>query len=262
MKNKDVFTISVKNFLHKLCIFYIVSLLNCPLVFAQPETCTFSDYEIEGVEVGQIGDRKIYTLFTEHPFNEDKEVLEILESHAPTDAVAPLNQIIEKYQAIIESEQSDAEKIIELAESGQIDWIGIEAGNRYTSYTDVTDNHLNDRDFLQYSLNYLDDRDAIGMRFNHLPGWDASKTDQLLFLLHPARTIVRANYPEVFRRIRVYPLEDRNLIIETMTQLNSFFYWDELVRKDIYVTPYQHSQIISFINDHISPPRLISRKCI
>ncbi len=251
--------INSKKFLSALFISYIVSLLGYPLAFAQMEACAFSDYEIEGVEVGQIGDRQIYTLFTEHPFTEDREVHEILESHEPEDAVAPLNQIIEKYQAIIESEQSDAEKILELAKSGKIDWIGIEAGNRYTSYTNATDNHLNDRDFLQYSLNYLDNLDSIGMRFNHLPDWDASKTDQLLFLLHPARAIVRANHPGVFRRVRLYPLEDRNLIIETITQLNSFFYWKELVKKDVHVTPYQHSQIISFINDHISPPRSISR---
>ena len=99
---------SSMKFLHGLCIFYIVSLFCCPSVFAQSKACTFFDSKIEGVEVGQMSDRKIYTLFTTHLGNEDNEIMENIFSHEPEDAVGLLNQLIEKYQATIVSEQSDA----------------------------------------------------------------------------------------------------------------------------------------------------------
>ena len=262
MKNKDVFTISVKNFLHKLCIFYIVGLSNCPSVFAQPETCIFSDYEIEGVEIGQIGDRQIYTLFTSHLTNEDDEYFDLVKSRNLEDVVGPLNQLIDKHQEIIQSEQADAQKTLELLESGKIDWIGIEARNKYTSYSDMTDNnYLNDQALLPMASRYSRHRNITNRLLNHLPEWNANKTDQLLSLIYHAYTIVRANHPEIFRRVRVYPLEDKDQEDnESTSQLDNFLYWAGVLEKDTHITPFQHSRIVLFINNHFLPkPRLISR---
>ena len=87
---------NLMKFLYGLCIFYMVNLLSCPLVLAQPEACTFSDSEIEGVEVGQIGDRKIYTLFTAHVSGETNEVMRLVNILTPIEAVAPLIGLIQK----------------------------------------------------------------------------------------------------------------------------------------------------------------------
>ena len=250
---------SSKIFLCELFIFCAVGLLSYQSVFAKTETCGFSDSEIEGVEVGQIGDRQIYTLFTPHPNNgNDEKIHRILNSHKPMDAVTLLNQLIEQYQSIIESEQSDAQKIIELAESGKINWIGIESTNRYASYANVTDNSLNDRDFSRTASNYLQYQDVVSRNFNHLPGWNADKTAQLLFLIFPAYIIVHINHPEIFHKMRVYPLEDRNLRHEASDQHDDRDYRHELLLNDSRLTDYQYSEIIFFVvNEYLIPRPLL-----
>ncbi len=254
---------SVMKFLYAICIFYTIGLLNSSLVFAQPEACSFSNYEIEGIEIGQISGRQIYTLFTSHLTNEDNEYFEIMKSHRfSEDAVGTLNQLINKHQETIQSEQADAQKILELLKSGQIDWIGIEALNSYTSYSNMTDNnYLNDQNLLQIDSLYSRHRSALTRRFNHLPEWNANKTDQLLSLIYHASTIVRVNHPEIFRRVRVYPLEDKDQEDnESTSHLDNLLYWAGVLERDTHITPFQHSGIALFITNHFSPkPRLISR---
>ncbi len=239
----------LKKFLYASCIFYIVAgLFNLQLVFAYTKYCSFSNLEIEGVEVALIGDRKIYTLFTGHLLAEHIEPLNIIGSHGPEEAIPLFNQLLEEYQEIIASEQSDAQKIIELAQSEKIDWIGIEDYNRYASYADrdVNDNYLNDQYLLQKTVRYLSFRDFISP-LNHLPGWNSNKTTQLLFLIFPAQAIIRANHPEVFRRVKTYPLENQSLKTETMSRANNVFYWDRFILEDTRITSYEYSQVWSFI---------------
>ena len=70
----------------KLLIFCIIVLSNHSLIFAQVEECTFSDSDIEGVEVGQMGDRQIYTLFTAHLHDEPGIIRSIVDDFEPTEA--------------------------------------------------------------------------------------------------------------------------------------------------------------------------------
>lgn len=224
----------------------MISLFGCQLGYAQAESCVFYNSEVEGVEVGQIGNRQIYTLFTFHLSGQRNEVLAIINSHEPADAVAPLNQLLEKYQDTIESEQSDLRKIKELAESGKIDWIGIEDARTGTSYLDdATDAYL----MMLYTLDIF---------LNPLPKWDPRKTAQLLSLSFHAFIIAQAVYPEV-QRIRIHPLEDENLKIESAARINDSDYWERLIREDTRVTFRQYSEVMSFVRDAILPrPRLIS----
>ena len=239
----------LKKFLYASCIFYIIAgLFNLQLVFAYTKYCSFSNSEIEGVEVALIGDRKIYTLFTRHLLAEHIEPLNIIGSHGPEEAIPLFNQLLEEYQETIISEQSDAQKIIKLAQSEKIDWIGIEDYNRYASYADrdVTDNYLNDQYLLQKTVRYLSFRDFISP-LSHLPDWNSNKTTQLLFLIFPAQAIARLSHPELFRSVRIYPLENQNLKTETKRRSNNVFYWDRLILEDTRITFYEYSQVWSYI---------------
>ena len=236
-----------KKFLYMLVIFCIVHVLNCPLLLAQPEVCTFSVSGIEGVEVGQIGNRQIYTLFTPVLMDEAKEIFSIDNSYnSLLDAVGPLNQLIDWHQPIIKSEQSDAEKIIELAESGRIDWVGIEYPRTETTYVD------NIRE------GYLLYRNRINTELNPSSEWDSSKTDQLLALVFEAYTIVNANKTKFFRNVEIYPLE-----IDTVNEQHNLFgyfnYWEGLIEEDPFVTEGQHLGVTSFIEETMRfGPRLIT----
>ena len=230
---------SSMKFLHGACIFYMVSLLSCSSVFAYTKYCSFSELfsnsVLEGVEVGQIGDRKIYTLFTDHLTNESNMVYTILRTHTPVESVGPLNQLIERYQERIASEQSDLQKIIELARSGKIDWIGVELDRTNTSYPE------------NRTKAYLDYLGTLSLFLNSLHGWHPSKTDQLLSLMYPAVIIARAVRSNTFRNIRIHPLEDSYLKIESVDRRRDVHYWEELVKKDPRVTFDQYLAITSLI---------------
>ena len=233
-----------KKFLYGFCIFYLMSLLGYQSVLAQTRACHFSDSDIEGVEVGQIGDRQIYTLFTVHLSREANRVFAIMDRYRPVDAITALNQLIEMNQEIIASEQSDVQKVTQLAESGKIDWIGVETFETNTSGS---------------SFAYLEGRARLGRVLNHLRGWDSSKTDQLLLLLFDADIIAYATHPEVFRGIRKYPLEDEVLATETLDLFRDSAYWEGVIERDNYITESQRLEINSFIRGIIiSEPRLIT----
>ena len=212
----------------------MASLLNYQSVFAQTETCRFSDSEIEGVEVGQIGDRKIYILSTTHLSREANRVFAIMNRYRPVDAVTSLNQLIEMEQERIASERSDVQKITELAEFGQVDWIGIED---YRTNTHGA------------AFAYLDSRAKLNKALNHLSGWDSSKTDQLLFLLFDADIIAYANHPEAFREIRGYPLEDEVLVTEVFDLLRDSTYWEGVITRNNHITENQYSEMSSFMRE-------------
>ena len=157
-----------------------------------------------------------------------------------------LSRLIDRNQATIISEQSDAQKITKLVELDRIDWIGIEHPKTDTTYVDIAN------DLYFNSLDYFTSWEQL---FN----WDSIKTNQLLFLIYEAFVIARANHPEVFHEIEIYPLEDRDLMIILNNYTDEVNYWDGFVYADPYVTSDQRSEIFSFINTTIIPiPRLIT----
>ena len=237
---------SSKKFLTELLTFYIMSLLSCSLVFAQPE-CTFFNSDIEGVEVGQIGDRKIYTLFTRHLSGQDNEISAIINSYTLIDAVAPLSEFLKDHREIIESERSDVQKITELIASGKIDWIGVEYYKTGAVDIDEMVDH------------YSEAQSEIDKEWNHLQEWDSSKTDQLLSLSYNTFVIVRGNHPEIFQRVRIYPLEDESLSMRGLNRLDTYLYLVDVLKEDIRVTPDQYSRVLSFIDETVTAnPQLIS----
>ena len=239
---------SSKQFLYGLCIFYMVNLLVCPSVLAQTEVCTFSDSEIEGVEVGQIGDRQIYTLFTAHLLNQSSEAMRIVDTQTSVESVVSLIGLIQKYQERITSEQFDAQRITRLAELGKIDWIGIEHSKADTTYVD------------DQIGNYLYDRDIFNMVYGSLigSGWDVNKTDQLLFLLHPAEIIARAIHPEAFHGVEIYPLEDEDLKQQANDALSERNDSLALIYND--VTDFQYAAILIFMNGMVDEGLPISER--
>ena len=238
--------VSFKKFLYRLYIFYIASLLSYSLVLAQTRDCSFSDSEVEGVEVGQIGDRKIYTLFATHLTNERDRIYEFIQSYE-SGAIDYLNQLIEQYQSVIESEQSSVRKIVELIESKKIDWIGLESATMDNSY-------FNDEAEARV---YLQDIRIVNRTLSHSYRWNMGKIAQLLSLFFPAPIVARANHPEIFQRVRIYPLEDRNLKIETEDRIRDINYQMEFVKKDPLVTETQYSEIHSFFSAILNESRLI-----
>ena len=230
-----MFAMGSKKFLYEFCIFYMMGLLSCSLVFAQMEDCSFSNSDIEGVEVGRIGGRQIYTLFTSHLFGERIGITEIIRFHEPENAVASLILFIENHRERIASEQSDTQKIIELAESGKIDWVGIEHSKTDTSYVSNRVQH------------YSQHRGGINWYFNSSPEWNADKTTQLLFLLHPAYIIAYASRPGIFQRVPIYPLEDETLMKESADRATNYLHWRNLIIEDPHVTRHQVSEVSSFM---------------
>ena len=227
---------SSMKFLHGLCIFYIVSLLSCPLVFA--EVCSFSSAGIEGVEVIQLGDRQIYTLFTGHLFGQPDTVAGIwIEGDRGENTIAAFNQLLGDHEERIVSEQSDVRKITELVRSGSVDWIGVEHDRTDTSYVD----DATDR--------YVTARNNLNTRLNQSPRWSSNKTDQLLFLVFSNFMIARATHPEAFHGVEIYPLEDEDLKRQTDDNVRQDIYWRESIQNDTDVTDAQYSAILSFQND-------------
>ena len=207
-------------------------------MFAQTEAYIFSDSDIEGVEVIQVGGWQVYTLFTEHLTSEPDKVVEVFErNHERKDTATYLNQLLEEYQGTIVSEQSDAQKITELVKSGKIDWIGVEHIETDTAYID----NASDR--------YLRAQDRINTVLNQSSEWSFNKTNQLLFLVFEAYVIARVTHPEDFHRIRIFPLDDEDLKKETTDNINQLQYLIELIRKDAHVTDAQYSAILSFMED-------------
>ena len=208
----------------------------------------FSDSDIEGVEVGQIGDRQIYTLFTIHLIDESDRVFEITNPYRPSlNDVVPLNELLDQYEPIIASEQSDVPKIIELVESGEVDWIGVEHPKTDTTYIDDA------RD------SYLIARNRMNMELNQSAEWDSDKTDRLLFLVFEPYIISRANHPDIFREVRIYPLENIEFMERELDLIGYFNHWVGLIREDSRTTEAQKLEVIAFIDGAMEPvPRLIT----
>ena len=90
----------------------------------------------------------------------------------------------------------------------------------------------------------------------YLIGMQIGQLNYYLFV-YSAYIIVRANHPEIFQRVRVYPLEDENLRVEAVDQQSDFKNWHRLVWQNPHITPDQYSDTFSFLNEHFIPEPLL-----
>ena len=235
---------NLMKFLHGLCIFYMTNLLVCSSVLAQSEVCTFSDSGIEGVEVGQIGDRQIYTLFTEHLTGDQQDttraVLTSRLNYTPLQFTLRLDWIIGRYMETVVSEQFDVQRITELAESGQIDWIGVEGSL----------SELGGNAFAEMVSSYSKLKSELDNL--NLSDWDSSKTEQILSLSFNEIIIAYANYSEIFDRIPIVPLEDNNLrresgrLVTEIRRMGNALLRGELIVEEVLEGTITFSQVAEF----------------
>ena len=191
----------VKKFLKGLCIFY--AMFYYQSLFAKVDSCIFKTYS-DGIEIANIGNRQIYTLFTAHLDNERNEVLTAFNNRSNytlSQFISHLNRIIDRHQTTIKSEQSDVQKVTRLVQSEEISWIGVEG-----SPEEIEGSNSN---FGKMVSNYLELQPAFNEQSS--TNLDLNKTDQILYLMFNAIIIAYANHSEVFDRIPIVPLEDNDL---------------------------------------------------
>ena len=161
-------------------------------------TCDFNQYSGD-IRLGVINDDQVYTLFTTHTTQEHgNAAMSFTATPTVEHAISRLNAVLDIYQPTIQSEQSDVRQIIELLESEQIDWIGIEASPKEIQETPILTTHINSE--------YSDMKDRFN-EFNVHQDWNSNKTNQILHFLFPKIIIAYAQNPEAFQGIRIVPLE-------------------------------------------------------
>ena len=101
-------------------------------------------------------------------------------------------------RAIVASEQSDVQKIVELFGLEQIDWIGIDSSPEVLE-TNPIDARIR---------TYFKNRDFLNANLNSGHGWNSNKTEQILSLIFNPYAIALANNPDLFNRVEVVPLDD------------------------------------------------------
>ena len=182
---------------------FVVSIILLHLIFISERAfcCTFSKHSGD-IRVANISGAKVYTLFSTHIMENDwEEVLQTF-SLPPNQAVAHLNGILKRKKETIESEESDANQIIDLVKKGEVRWVGVEATpgelNRLGPEVQVED--------------YLDMEKIFNQYVGHIKGWDQQKTNQILHLMYSPHIIARAKArmtpPDVFKQIPTIPIDD------------------------------------------------------
>ena len=94
-------------------------------------------------------------------------------------------------QAVIESEQSDVQKIVELFRSEQIDWIGLE-----TSPEQLEVNPIDVR-----IRGYFENKDFLNTNLNRTDGWNSNKTEKILSLIYNPYIIALAGNLNLFNGV-------------------------------------------------------------
>ena len=219
-----------------LCIFFFVQQVK--------GTCDFHPYS-DDIRLGIINDRQIYTLFTRHNSNRViSHLIYAMDATPKEQAIRELNAALEIYQPRVQSEQSDVRQIIELIESQQIDWIGIEASQRELQSTPLTEQmsiHSEDKAFLD--------------TFASDPQWDHNKTDQVLSLLYPTIVIAHAQKPEAFHEIRVIPLENNEQKREALAKTSQITRQKNVLIHLFHrrlITPHQFQTINTFFSNRLN----------
>ena len=101
----------------------LIFTLLCTLIFTHQVrgTCDFNQYSNDIRSITINGDQ-IYTLFTYHTTQEHTDAaMSVTTTRILRDGINRLNNFLDSYQVIIQSEQSDVRQIIRLLESQQID---------------------------------------------------------------------------------------------------------------------------------------------
>ncbi len=178
----------------------ILSIMLSVLIFSSTlfsYTCYFHQYS-DDIRLGHINGRKIHTLFTPHLGNHREQVEGVIK--ASNDIPSELNILLIMYQRAIKSEQSEAQQLIQLLASDQIDWIGIELSReemKGLTYNEIAQPYLT----MKRSFNNLNNR----------PRWNQVKTNQILSLMYRSYIIAYTENPELFEEAKFIPLEDPNL---------------------------------------------------
>ena len=149
--------------------------------------------------VSIIRDRQIYTLPITHPSFVGREATHhILDNPSSLkDALSTarllsgswqqiatsLNAIIRDKQEIIESRQSSVQKIKEAADSGNLDWIGVD---RFPEELEIRPIHIE-------TASYLANKNFLNANLSPLDTWSQEETQQLLSLMYDPYIIFFAN---------------------------------------------------------------------
>ena len=228
-------------FLQSLYVFFVICLLSHS-VFAQ--NCSFTPY-FEDIEVINIGDRQIYTLFTPHLTVQYQGILSIVESDTlnVNDKRHLLRVHILRNLPTVLSEQSDVQKIARLARSGQIDWLGIEFSpneiEEIGGVSTLIQSYNRGRRFLFRNLYLGFDPNAL------------LSIPNVLSLMYGPHIVFLANEPEYRDRIRVVSLEDNAIKQEALDHTDDFTYWLDFIREDrLTYTDDQFAQLNAFIRSY------------
>ena len=215
--------------------------------------CVFSPYSgIAGMEVAYIGDRQIYTLFTEGLVNERDAVFEAFSnSSSPTHFSMMLNEIIDNNKVVIASEQPDVQKIVDLSKIERLDWIGIE-----TSPERLEDNPIDQR-----IRAYSDNQNFLNTNLNPLDGWDSDKTDKVLSLIYNPYVIAIANNRDIFNGVKIALLDDEDLRQTENQYYDSVDHYESLLLENYHTYPSVSrstlEKIFHFIRSTTNRPELI-----
>ena len=228
--------------MNQIIYFLLISVFSCALMAAQIQDCVFSDHSIDGVEEIRIGDRRIYTLFTPHMGNLDKEpIFSIIRtSLSEIERNTLLREHILKILTLIRSEQADVSKMTSLARMEQIDWLGIERSPRDVEGVGATANLIQ---------GYRTTRELFLRVFYLSPSPSIElSAPNVLSIIYDPYIIFLANTPE--HNIQVVPLEDDILRSEGANILNNFGYWIDIIAKNPDLTDEDFSAFTSFMDDY------------
>ena len=188
--------------------------------------CTFSNHSGD-LRVANINGGEIYTLFTPHLLgfhtamvscvltdeckdyvgSESINKIDTSDPNKKDSILDGLNLLLRKYRNKIQSEKSDVSQITNLAKSGQIRWIGIEATPEEIQSGIKIEVQVRD---------YLKMKELLNKHFTpnnkriFLRKWNKEKTDQILHLMYNPHIIARAENPHTFRTIPIIPIDDEN----------------------------------------------------
>lgn len=163
-------------------------------------SCYFGQY-YEDIRVADINERQVYTLFTPHIIIEhQKAATDFLSSTRDVSNIAEeehldqLQLLLTQYEDTINSEKSDFRQLSSLLYPRQIDWIGVESSNVESELVE----------------SYLSSKEDLRQMESLLPVSELKISD-LLYLMYPVSVKLQAEYPGVFNKIRIVPLENINL---------------------------------------------------
>ena len=153
-----------------------------------------------------INEKVIYALFTRHLSDEPVRVGRLINEFkrgnikTKRQALEGFNQILLDHQDTVQSERKDVLQITRLAQSVELNWLGVELS--------VEELYPISKSVARY-LKAKTDIENIAQGEPDL--WWAEKTDQILHLFSSERVIVHVKNPQMFDSIKTVALEDIDL---------------------------------------------------